>query len=123
MAAEARAGRERAFKIDEVAGLFLAEIGAAESFAGEVGGEMVRVEFDDGEAAAVDGDAVAEFGALGNRGVGRGGTVCGGVGETDAEAATAVGVVEGFDFSYLFGDAGEHFCFIPLNDFSASYLG
>ena len=75
MAAEASAGGERAFEIDEMAGLFFAEIGAAESFAGEIGGEVVCVEFDDGEAAAVDGDAVAEFGALGDGGVGRGGTV------------------------------------------------
>ena len=61
VAAEAGAGGEGAFEIHQVAGFFFAEDRAAEGFAGEIGGEMVRVEFDDGEAAAVDGDAVAEF--------------------------------------------------------------
>ena len=61
MAAEARAGGERAFEIHEIAGLFLAEGSAPQRFAGKVGGEMIWVEFDHGEAAAVDGDAVAEF--------------------------------------------------------------
>jgi hypothetical protein len=48
MSAEARAGCERAFEIDEVAGFFFAEIGAAESFAGEIGRKVVCVEFDYG---------------------------------------------------------------------------
>ena len=61
MAAEPGAGGERAFEIYQVAGFFFTEIRAAEGFAGEIGGEIVRVEFDYGQAAAVYGDAVAEF--------------------------------------------------------------
>ena len=61
MSAEARTGGERAFEIDEVAGFFFAEDGAPQSFAGKIGGKMVRVEFDHGEAAAVHRNAVAKF--------------------------------------------------------------
>src|ERR1700677_461391 len=59
MSAQARAGCQRAFEVYQVAGFFFCEIGAAESFAGEVGGEMRCVEFDYCQAAAVYGDAVA----------------------------------------------------------------
>src|SRR5271170_7428175 len=48
VAAEAGAGGEWAFEIDQKAGFFFCEIGAAESFAGEIGGETARVEFNHG---------------------------------------------------------------------------
>ena len=61
VAAEPGAGGEGAFEIYQVAGFFFREIRAAEGFTGEIGGKTLRVEFDYGQAAAIYGDAVAEF--------------------------------------------------------------
>jgi uncharacterized protein (DUF1330 family) len=67
-----------------MAGSFLAERSAAQSFAGKIRGEMVLVEFDDGQAAAVDCDAVAEFRLCGKRA---------GAFQAHAEAAAIFGVI------------------------------
>src|ERR1700747_398017 len=51
MAAEASGGGKWALEIHGLAGFFFAEGCAAESFAGEIGGERAGVELDHGEAA------------------------------------------------------------------------
>src|SRR5580700_11577479 len=99
MAAESGGGGERAFEIYGLAELFFAEGGAAESFAGEIGRERVGVELDDGEAAAVYCDAVAEFhfGGDGRSAI-----------EADAQAAAVFVVVKLFNFSDVLGDSRKH---------------
>src|ERR1700728_98487 len=99
MSAERRVGGQRFFEIYEVAGFFLAEGGAAEGFAGQIGGEMVARKFDDGEEGAVYGDAVAE--------VDGGGEICG-IGQGDAEAATVCRQFERINFFDVLGDPCKH---------------
>ncbi len=82
-----------------LAGFFFAEGCAAESFAGEVGCEGIGVEFYDGEAAAIDCDAVAEFHFGGD-----GGSAF----EADAQTATFFVVLKRFNFSDVLGDSRKH---------------
>ena len=99
MAAETGGGGERALEIYGLAGLFFAEGCAAKSFAGEIGCERVGVEFDDGETAAADCDAVAEFcfGCDGRSAF-----------EADAQAATFFVVLKLLNFSDVLGDSRKH---------------
>src|ERR1700735_1334296 len=99
VAAQARVCRERALEVDEMAGFFFAEGSTAQSFAGKVRGKMVLVEFDDGEAAAVDCDAIAEFHLRGERA---------GAFKAYAETAAIFSVFERFNFSDVFGDSCKH---------------
>src|ERR1700723_3112554 len=103
MAAEAGAGGERAFEIDEVAGLFFAEIRALESFAGKIGGEMGLVKFGDGRAAALYGNAVTEFHAVRDGGIGTRRRR-----DVNAQNAAAGVEVQRFDPADLLGDSGKH---------------
>ena len=57
VAAEFLAAGERTFEIDARLGFHFAERGAAKRFGGKIGGEGIAVQFDDGQTAAVDGDA------------------------------------------------------------------
>src|SRR5215469_3732844 len=61
MPADAGCCGERTFEIYVLASFFFAEGGSTQRFAGKIGGAGMRVAFYDGEAAAVDGDAVAEL--------------------------------------------------------------
>ncbi len=96
VAAEAGSDGEGAFEVDGGARVEGAEVGDVEGLAEEVERDGVGGGVDDGEAAAVDGDAFAE-GEVG--------------GEGDAgerEPCAAEGGGEGGDLGGGFDDAGEH---------------
>ncbi|MDV6290353.1 hypothetical protein R2F25_30575 [Streptomyces sp. UP1A-1] len=95
--AEAGADGGGAFQVDAGAGGEGAQAGAVQGLRHHVGGELVALVVDDGEADAVDGDGVAVPCPLGDHG---------------AAQAEATGVVEGLDggdLAQLFDDSGEHF--------------
>src|ERR1700689_272966 len=99
MTAKAGVRGERALEIHEMTGFFFAEGRAAQSFTGKIGREMILVEFDDRQAAAVDCDAVAEFRLCGERARAF---------KADAEAAAIFAVLKRFNFSDVFGDSSKH---------------
>ena len=61
MAAEAVRRQHRAFEVERRADAELAQRGQRQGFAGRIDDEAARVEFDHGQAAAVDRDALAEL--------------------------------------------------------------
>ena len=70
VAAEPRVRGDRALEVDPVAGLDAVQAGLVEGLLHDVGGPGVAVALGDRQAAAVDGDRVAEPGVLED--VGRG---------------------------------------------------
>ena len=99
MSAQARDCRERPFEIDYVAGFLFAERCAPQRLAGKISAEMLCVEFDHGQAAAVDGDAVAEFHA---------GCDFVGTGQVHSETAAFGAALERFNFPGAFDDPRKH---------------
>src|SRR5690606_40658976 len=95
VSAEAGAEGDGAFEVDPGAEGEGAEAGAVQGLGQHVGGELVALVLDDGEADAVDGDGVPVLGVLGDDG---------------AAQPEATGVVEGLDggdLAQLFDDSGE----------------
>ena len=94
--AEALLGGDGSLEVDPVAGVDLVERRLVERLLHHVGGPGTALDRDDGQAAAVDRDRVAEAGAV-EHGVG-------GDGETDRVGE----VVDRGDGAELLDDAGEH---------------
>ena len=87
---------DRPFQVDRVAGPQRAEVGAAERLVDDVRGPRCRVDVDDGEAAAVDRDRVADLAVL----------------DDDARAEREPVAVAADDLAELLDDPGEH-CLFP----------
>src|SRR5919197_1798079 len=96
VAAERLAGPERRFEVDRGAGGEGAERGAGERFRHRVEREAIVVDLDDGQAAALDGDRVAD------RDLRRGAR------RPDAEADAVRAALDGGDTAALADDPGEH---------------
>src|SRR5438046_1067958 len=68
VAAEPVAQLQRAFEIDGRSFFEAAEVGAAQRLAADIKVQLASLFFDDGEAAAANGDAVADRGVFGDEG-------------------------------------------------------
>src|ERR1700722_20251215 len=99
MASQARTGGQRPLEIHDVPGLFLAERSAAQRLSRKIGGKVIARELGDREAAAVDGDAVAEL---------RLGSDSRRLGEAYAHAGIAAVAVERVNFSRGFDNSRKH---------------
>ena len=97
VAAHAGIGAHGAFEVDPVAGLEGAEVGSGEGFSEQIEGENGRGDVGGGQAAAVDGEAVAEVEARGE------------AGSAQLQSNTALGGGgDGKDFGGFFNKTGEH---------------
>ena len=97
VAAEARADGRGAFEVDRGADGEGAEAGTVQGLRHDVGGELVALVLDDGEADAVHGDGVAVLRAVGHDGA------------AEPEARGVAEILDGGDLAQLFDDSGEHF--------------
>ena len=96
VAAEPLVDGDGAFEVDPVAGGHAAERGLVERLLHQVGGPAAVAELGDGQAAAVDGDRVAQARALEH----------GGRGDGEPDGVALVGDLG--DGAELLDDAGEH---------------
>ena len=101
---------QRALEVDAHAGLHVAKAGAAQRFAGKIGGESGGGNIDGGEAAAVDGDAAGFFEAEDQRpGIhadGRADLI--GARDAIIVARANVAQLDGFDGANVLNDSCKH---------------
>jgi len=96
VASKAAGGGQGSFEVEALFWFEVLEGGGAEGFGHDVEGGVGLVERGDGEAGAVDGDAVAGAGVVGE------------VGEVDAEASACGGRFVGDEGLDGFDESGEH---------------
>src|SRR5262249_17800557 len=101
VAAEAVADAERALQVDAVAGPQAAEVRLRQGLRADLEAHRLGVVRDDGEAAAVDGDALADGELRRDARLG------------DDEVSPGPGGVEAADGAQGFHEAGEHADMIP----------
>jgi len=96
MSAETRVGSECALKVNQTVGTKCADIGARHGFAKEIEGDLLLAVRRNRQAAAVDGDAVADANAGGD------------LRRRDLQLSPAFRGADPKDGADLFDEAGEH---------------